>query len=559
MKSIRFAGFCVLALVLLGCAFQPSIPVYPQDYTELLDLSKNDPAVPVDIVIDRFLEQELEHAELIELIKHENQAFALRDHPLRLGPTASAIQNRFYPSYVAHMVLTEFYEHLNHDFADVHRAWVARISDYMTRDRDGSIEKPYRAVTIPQAIAFLVDRGERVIGAVYDGTETHPLLIRITVAREESEAESFHFDITESYSKLVADYEENASEALDAEQLRAVVVGLMANQRDTAAQLSFGIALARQDRIQAARELLNRALRAENHLANLALGRLYVRNAFNTNNENVRRASLARARNYYEAGIASGHDQALVFLASLYIDGYYPDESADRGLELLERSKKLGNIDAALLLANVFSTTRLDEPDYLRAVENLHWAAGKGDTRARILLVRLLTNPDTGLELTEQAYDWLRESAADKEDANTKIALGNCYAKGCLAKPNFRKARRWYRRAVNAAPESAEVINEVAWTLVVSDLEKLRHPKYALRIMDDIMSNDEEARSSPAYIDTWAAAHAATGDFERALELQREALDRALKSDFSSEQEIRAIQDHLEIFTNEQTVTEAIP
>ena len=429
----------------------------------------------------------------------------------------------------------------------------------MTHDRDGSIENPYRAFTIPQAKALLLDQDEQVIGSVYDGTDAHPVMVRITVARQNSQAEFIYFDLTESYSKLVRDYDQNSPELLNGERLRAVVVGLMANHQDVAAQLSLGIAFAQQAKFQAARDFLNRALSAENYLANLALGRMYVGNAISTNNEKVRRASLLQARNFYEAGIASGHDQALIYLASLYIDGYFPEESPESGFELLEQSKALGNIDSALLLANILSTPRLAVPDYERAGENLHWAAAQGDTRARILLVRLLTNPDSGLKMTEQAHSWLLESAADDDNANTMIELGNCYAKGCLKKPNYRKARKWYRRAVKAAPESPEVINEVAWTLAVSDMDKLRHPKYALRIMDDIMHSDENARSSPAYIDTWAAAHAATGNFERALELQREALNRAMESDSSSPQEIQAIQDHLQKFTNEQTVTEEIP
>ena len=67
----------------------------------------------------------------------------------------------------------------------------------------------------------------------------------------------------------------------------------------------------------------------------------------------------------------------------------------------------------------------------------------------------------------------------------------------------------------------------MAWTLGVTDLDALRNPSYAKDIMDAVMSSNEEARRSPEYLDTWAALHAAIGDFDGAIELQEKAMEQA--------------------------------
>ena len=139
------------------------------------------------------------------------------------------------------------------------------------------------------------------------------------------------------------------------------------------------------------------------------------------------------------------------------------------------------------------------------------------------------------------------------------VELGNCHALGCLARPNFRKARRWYRRAVEADPENASLINSVAWTLAVSHIKRLRDPRLAIKLMDDLMENDSEARQIPQYVDTWAAAYAAAGRFKRAVEIQTEALQLAKNSNFISSEDLELMTKHLTLFEKRESVSEEIP
>jgi len=122
---------------------------------------------------------------------------------------------------------------------------------------------------------------------------------------------------------------------------------------------------------------------------------------------------------------------------------------------------------------------------------------------------------------------------------------------------NHEWAISYYKDAVRQSPEDASIVNEVAWTLTVSNFEDLKRARYARTIMDTLMASNAEARKRPEYLDTWAAAHAANGDFERAVELQQEALAQAEALEFDSVMDI--LREHLDAFRERETITETAP
>jgi len=134
---------------------------------------------------------------------------------------------------------------------------------------------------------------------------------------------------------------------------------------------------------------------------------------------------------------------------------------------------------------------------------------------------------------------------------------GNLYAKGVGVSQSYRHALTWFKSAVSTSPEDVNIVNEVAWTLAVSHLEPLRKPSYALEIMDLAMCADEAARQDPAYLDTWAAAYAANGNFTRAVALQQQAVDAAKEQEESEVVEV--LQQHLDAFQRGETVIDPVP
>jgi hypothetical protein len=75
--------------------------------------------------------------------------------------------------------------------------------------------------------------------------------------------------------------------------------------------------------------------------------------------------------------------------------------------------------------------------------------------------------------------------------------------------------------------------------------------------MERLMTESEEANARPEYLDTWAATYAARGKFGRAIEIQNQAINIARAQ--SRKDVIGILQDHLDQFKNQQSITEPAP
>jgi len=169
---------------------------------------------------------------------------------------------------------------------------------------------------------------------------------------------------------------------------------------------------------------------------------------------------------------------------------------------------------------------------------------------------RFLFDPRNERTFNSSAYDWLTE-LAENDDPEAMLMLGNLHAKGLGVEQNLRRAISWFKSAVSTSEDNANIVNEVAWTLTVTNIPKLRQASYALQIMDRMMKSDEEARSNPAYLDTWAAAHAANGKFSDAIDLQKQALAAAKAR--QQDGDLEELNAHLKLFTEQGTITDPVP
>ena len=70
------------------------------------------------------------------------------------------------------------------------------------------------------------------------------------------------------------------------------------------------------------------------------------------------------------------------------------------------------------------------------------------------------------------------------------------------------------------------------------------------------MKSSDGARNQPEYLDTWAATHAASGNFDQAQALQEEAIGVAMQG---KTEVIGILREHLELFKSGKTVTEKAP
>ncbi len=485
----------------------------------------------------------------------------LEEEPLRLGPLGSAIVDQYPGSLAGHHALATFYSYLEReDAAAKHRDWTNRIRASVDDVAEGTLDSPLPVISPAEPDAYLLATGRTRVGSMYLPTDTTPLLLKVAAKTARGGIENVYFDLDAAYAGWLRETDEE-----DFHPVRVILS--LARSNDSAAQTFLGSLRMDQDRLDEATGLLTMASRNGNLIAHLMLARVYWSKSLDVPPGPEREAARLEVIRNYELGIDMGSDEAMFELGRLYAWGVYGSELRDRGLELLEQAADLDNSAACLFLAGWFEASQIPaQPDYDRSEEYYLRAASLDNATAKIDYARFLMREDIDRAFTDQAYRWLTGLANNGrpcEDlhvhcADARVQLGNLFAKGVHVRRNYRKARSWFKQAVAVSPEHARVVNDVAWTLTVSNLERLRDERYALKIMDHVMTENVNARGVPAYIDTWAAAYAANGDFERAVELQREALDEANAQEIDGET-IQILREHLQAFEAGRTITEVIP
>lgn len=539
------------------------------------DAAAEDAQTPTPAALKRaFLATEDFDRRLRDLTLLEQQALAFKDRPLRLGAVGSAILDLHYASLVGHRALAAFYHYVEHPGqAELHERWAAAIAADIEASADGTGENPYRAFSANEARAFLAMRGLESVGSKYHETEAHPFQLWVQARPAEGAVRNLFFDLGELYGALEAAVRRNADTVLpirgaattcrtldlcDDFNTWAFIHLLAVRGDDSAAQTFVGWKVAGLDdagpvgRQSDATLWLSRAARAGNALASVTLADMYLWQA-NRNGNDARSTWLIRAEVELERGIELGSDGAMVTLGSLYSAGVFGAEKRARGDELIRQAAALDNVAALLAMARRHAYGDAETQD-VELAERLFLRAAQRDEDAKVLYARFLLFEDR--DFNDQAWRWLRDMA-EADNADAMVLIGYLYAKGLHVNQRVRRAKSWLKNAVKAAPNNAQVVNEVAWTLTVSPLNGLRDARYALKIMERVMRDeDNAARLVPAYLDTWAAAYAANGDFERAIALQEEAIEQASRG---NTEELDVLREHLEAFRAGKLISEDVP
>jgi TPR repeat protein len=552
MRIATLASWLVLA-VLAGC--QTTAPPLPA-YTVLAKEAESGAPVSAEDLRAAFIAAPDFNDRLQQLAPLETEALQMMaDEPLRLGAMGSAILNIYYGSLAGHYALVKFYGHVDApDSAAVHQAWLDKISAAIERQGDGSREKPYPVVSASEAETFLRVRNMTPVGSMYHSGEKIPFMMLVTARPVTGPLKNVYFDLTAAYHAVegAVAQEDNSGQPFSP----GMLIGYLAKNDDTAAQAAIGAYLLSQNRLPEAADWLSSASRTGNVLANLMLARVYQLEARDFEGEKHTQAMEYVLEQYLHA-IAVGSDEAMFALAGLYLDGDYGENNIDSGVALLKQAAELQNPNALMWLGQLSIDGTHVPKDPAAAKAYFKSAAATGDTHARLQYARFLLTLDTsGEPFDPQAYTWLNEDAKAGEP-EAMLMLGNLYAKGVGVSQSYKQALTWFKSAVKTSPDDANIVNEVAWTLAVTHLEPLRKPSYALEIMDHVMSGDETARQNPAYLDTWAAANAANGDFPRAITLQQQAVQAAREQEDS--EVITVLEAHLAAFQRGETIIDPVP
>jgi len=147
--------------------------------------------------------------------------------------------------------------------------------------------------------------------------------------------------------------------------------------------------------------------------------------------------------------------------------------------------------------------------------DNILREARRGDAHAQLLVAeRYLAGNGVPRDLG-LAHQWLEKSVA-QDHAPALDVLSALYYRGIGVPVDYRKARELMERAV--AHRYLPAINNLAWFLATCPDDSVRDGRRAVELLAPAM--DQSAQM----LDTYAAALAETGDFERAGEYQRLAV-----------------------------------
>lgn len=513
------------------------------------------PASDKNTQIDNDLNREraayLDQADFHELLK-ESTELELRilglmaDEPLALGALGSALVEANASSLTGHHALTLFYLHVDTDGAEgVHRQKLDRIMQTIRTTGDGSRQHPYRLLSRADARLFVSNSGDQLVGDIYQSNSADPLqLLILSRPNETSPISSTYFDLSDLINSV------GGADGNPWDVLR-----ILADAEDTAAQAAIGTYLARQQRYEPAVRWLELASRDENLLAHTLLARIYwyqsglVNPSADATGQNSLKESDKSAEELTQlaidnhiAAIGLGSTESMFTLGRLLLEDSAqpapteyapivldPARKTNGAIDLLEQAGALGYAEAYIYLGRQYQ-----RGDYVEANESLAnsyfaKAAELKNPRAIIRYARYIASSPEQSAKT-QIIPMLSE-LAESGDAEAMVVLGNMFAKGVGVRPSTRKAIRWYKKAVSKVQAShhgdAAIVNEVAWTLAVTDKKGLQQPGYAQTIMDAMMNSNKQVQRHPEYLDTWAATYAANGNFEKAIELQRLALQIA--------------------------------
>ena len=553
---MRLPLFVLVVALCLGC----QTTTKELQYSDLADKISNGDQVSVADLRETFLQREDLSEQLERLTDLEQQALQLvADEPLKLGAIGTAILDSYYGSLTGHYVLSRFYEHVDSAEAVApHLEWVDRIRSDMQAHGDGSRTMPYPAVTIVEAQMYVVSLGMSPVGSIYQTTDEIPFSVLIQAKPADKPIENLNFDLSGVFQAMRQDFSGGTPDTAEAPEFSPFsLIGFLAKRGDTAAQAAIGTFLASQNRVNDAIDWLRSASRKGNLLANSVLARIYWEKARISTDETAKAAALEEVLENYLHAVALGSADSMYALGVLYLNSHYGEENKSSGVTLLKQAAAMSHSDSAMFLAHLHYAGEVVEKDLTTARHYYVQASELDNPYAQRSYARFLLDREADQPSDPRAIQWLKDLSRQQDDAEAMLLLGNLHARGVGVKQSFRRAVGFFKDAVRVSPDDPAIVNEVAWTLTVSDLDGLKRERYALNIMEEMMTINDDARQRPEYLDTWAAACAANGDFERAVEIQQEALAAATGQEFEGVQDV--LQLHLKAFQDGQTITEVAP
>ena len=519
-------------------------------------------------------------ADWIVVSELESQALLYLDQePLKLGSIGSAILEKDPSNLIGRLALSKFYSSLGTietgtDFTESYEESLKVISE----SGNGSPEKPWIVSSNQAAELFLKDTGISRVGGVYQSNLQQKLgLMIIGLEGENTQPKEYYFDLSHLLNSANAYLSTDKTQDSDNPW---PLLRLLSESRDSAAQAAIGAYLVRQKNYKAAINWLTASAQQDNLFAHTLLARIFWsqfsgieqmlrsdkdQSTLTAENRESLRSQLndlkTKSQSHHRQAISLGSVESMYTLGRLLFEGKFGPGKVIEGQELLEQSGKLGNAESFLFLAHHYRSGSIVQQDISRSTTFFSEAAKLRNPEAIVAFARFLISPAGEGFREEEKFGIVKllEELVAEKDPEAMVVLGNLSAAGVQTDQSFRQAISWYKKAVKAASNnideaSDEIINEVAWILATTSKKSLKRARYALRIIDKRMQASSLAREKPEFLDTWAAALAANGQFEKAIEIQNRAISKATEQD--RDDVLQILEKHLKSFKLNQPITE---
>jgi uncharacterized protein len=227
-----------------------------------------------------------------------------------------------------------------------------------------------------------------------------------------------------------------------------------------------------------------------------------------------------QALKWLTAATRQGDAYGTYMLGLMYHRGEGVPANEDVGRRLVRRAAELGLVSAWNDVGAMMLGGPADRRDPKLGLHYLVKAANANDADSQLLLAKLyVAGSYVPKNLTQSAH--YLKLAADRKLTLATLFLSEFHAKGLGVERNPQLAKKMLSDALRTATLSDR--NEFAWMLSVSPVQELRNGELAIQVLAPALA--KEAKKPAAYIDTLAAAFAETGDFDRAVAFQIEAIE----------------------------------
>ncbi|QSX36624.1 tetratricopeptide repeat protein [Shewanella sedimentimangrovi] len=235
--------------------------------------------------------------------------------------------------------------------------------------------------------------------------------------------------------------------------------------------------------------------------------------------------------------------------------------------------------------AAAFSLPRPEAEVTALKVAHIELRAQEGDKDAEYLLgLMYLSGRHVGRDLT-QGLDWINK-AAEAEHLKAQQTLADLHFEGQLVQRNLQLAEHWYlhmgergerwanfrlgfiyaaggdgiKRNCGKAVERFSLagdqvsLGNVAWILATCPEAEYRDGNKALTLAQQLLATNAD---DPSILDNLAAAYAELGQFERAVDVQQQAIKALLRS--SETAKVDEFNKRLESYRQNRPFREVIP